>query len=53
VDVNTHPKWLLYSGLFVLLKQKLRLPAKQLVAVTQAASTAFAALIYGNVRTSV
>lgn len=53
VDVNTHPKWLLYSGLFVLLKQKLRLSAKQLVAVTQAASTAFAALIYGNVRTSV
>ncbi len=25
VDANAHPKWLLYSGLFVLLKQKLRL----------------------------
>ncbi|MCL4561458.1 MAG: transposase [Chloroflexi bacterium] len=24
VDTNSHPKWLIYSGLFVLLKQKLR-----------------------------
>jgi hypothetical protein len=53
VDVNTHPKWLLYSGLFVLLKQKLRLPAKRVEAVTRAAATAFAYLIDGNVRSFV
>ena len=53
VDVNTHPKWLLYSGLFVLLKQKLRLHAKRVDAVTQAAVTAFAYLIDGNVRSFV
>jgi hypothetical protein len=53
VDVNIHPKWLLYSGLFVLLKQRLRLPAKRVEAVTQAAATAFAYLIDGNVRSFV
>jgi hypothetical protein len=53
VDANTHPKWLLYSGLFVLLKQKLRLPSKQIDAVANAAASAFASLICGYVRTSV
>jgi hypothetical protein len=53
VDTNTHPKWLLYSGLFVLLKQKLRLPNKQVEAVSHAAAAAFATLIYGNVRSFV
>jgi hypothetical protein len=53
VDANVHPKWLLYSGLFVLLKQKLRLSKKQIEVVSQAAATAFATLIYGIVRTSV
>ena len=53
VDTKAHPKWLLYSGLFVLLKQKLRLPSVQVEAVTQAAASAFANLIYGNVRTFV
>lgn len=53
VDVNAHPKWLLYSGLFVLLKQKVSLTTEQVVAVTQAASQAFACLIYGNVRSLV
>ena len=53
VDANTHPKWLLYSGLFVLLKQKLRLPRKQVNAVADAAAIAFATMIYGNVRTFV
>ena len=53
VDVNAHPKWLLYSGLFALLKQKLRLSAKQVDAIAQAAAVAFACLIYGNVRTFV
>lgn len=53
VDANTHPKWLLYSGLFVLLKQKLRLPKSQFEAVSRAAASAFAVLIQGNVRSCV
>jgi len=53
VDANSHPKWLLYSGLFVLLKQKLRLSRRQFEAVSQAAATAFAVLIFGNVRSFV
>jgi len=50
VDANAHPKWLLYSGLFVLLKQKLRLPSKQVDAIANVAAGAFGNLIYGNVR---
>jgi hypothetical protein len=53
VDANIHPKWLLYSGLFILLKQKLRISSKQLKAVTQAAASAFDLLLSGNVRTFV
>jgi hypothetical protein len=53
VDAKAHPKWLLYSGLFVLLKQKLRLPSEQVDTITQTAAVAFANLIYGYVRTSV
>jgi hypothetical protein len=53
VDANLHPKWLLYSGLFILLKQKLRLSTTQIETVSQAAANAFAFLIFGNVRTSV
>ncbi len=53
VDANAHPKWLLYSGLFVLLKQKLRLPSKQVEAVAIVAASAFGVLIYGNVRSFV
>ncbi len=53
VDANAHPKWLLFSGLFVLLKQKLRLSNQQIDALTRAAAGAFAALFYGNVRTFV
>jgi len=53
VDVNTHPKWLLYSGLFVLLKQKLRLSSEQIEAVSQVAASAFATLVHGNVRSCV
>lgn len=53
VDVLTHPKWLLYSGLFVLLKQKLRLSRKEIHALSHAAAQAFAILIYGNVRSFV
>lgn len=53
VDPNLHPKWLLYSGLFVLLKQKLRLPSTQVDAVALAAAGAFSNLIFGNVRSFV
>lgn len=53
VDAKLHPKWLLYSGLFILLKQKLRLSTTQIQTVSQAAANAFAVLILGNVRTSV
>jgi hypothetical protein len=53
VDPNEHPKWLLYSGLFVLLKQKLRLSKRQVEAVTIAASAAFGILVCGNVRSFV
>jgi hypothetical protein len=53
VDANAHPKWLLYSGLFILLKQKLRLSRKQIDAVSQAAASAFAVLISGDVRSFV
>jgi hypothetical protein len=42
---------LIYSGLFVLLKQKLRLSSKQMQAVSNVAAAAFGDLIYGNVRT--
>ena len=53
VDSNAHPKWLLYSGLFVLLKQKLRLPRNQVEAVAKVAASTFGDLIYGNVRSFV
>lgn len=53
LDVKAHPKWLIYSGLFVLLKQKLRLSEAQVEAVTRTAASAFASLIYGNVRSFV
>ena len=53
VDTNTHPKWLLYSGLFVLIKQKPRLSSKQMEAIPAVAAYAFATLIYGDVRTIV
>jgi len=53
IDANEHPKWKLYSGLFVLLKQKLRLPYKQVEAVTIAATSAFGYLVFGDVRSFV
>ena len=53
VDVNAHPKWLLYSGLFVLLQQQLPLSTEQARILTKAVARAFADLIYGNVRTFV
>jgi hypothetical protein len=49
IGLKEHPKWLLYSGLFVLLKQKLRLQHDQFDRVVRVASLAFAQLVYGNV----
>jgi hypothetical protein len=49
VDLEKYPKWALYSGLFVLLKQRLRIPKNELNMVSQEAMKAFARLIYGNV----
>jgi hypothetical protein len=46
IDLIKHPKWRLYSGLFVLLKQKLALPFPQFNAVLTAASLSFAHLVF-------
>jgi hypothetical protein len=51
--IKGHPKWSIYSGLFVLLKQKLRIPRSEITLVAKEATNAFAYLIYGNVRTYV
>jgi Transposase DDE domain len=53
VDLKKYPKWAIYSGLFVLLKQKLRISRNELRLITQEAEKAFAILIFGNVRTCV
>jgi hypothetical protein len=53
VDLKKYPKWSIYSGLFVLLKQKLRISKNELRLITQEAEKAFMDLIIGNVRTCV
>ena len=53
VDSNLHPKWLIYSGLFSLLRQKLRLSRYQANLVSRYAASAFASMLYGNVRSLV
>jgi hypothetical protein len=53
VDSNLHPKWLIYSGLFALLRQKLRLSRYQAKIVSLYAASAFASMLYGNVRSLV
>jgi len=53
VDLKKYPKWTIYSGLFVLLKQKLRIPKKELNLLSREVTKAFAHLIYGNVRSFV
>ncbi len=52
-DANIHPKWRLYSGLFILLKKKLRLSKEQVDTIAHVVAGAFATEIYGNVRTRV
>jgi hypothetical protein len=53
IDVKRHPKWLIFSGLFVLLKQKLKLPRHVIVLISQVVIRAFEKFIYGNVRSFV
>jgi hypothetical protein len=53
VDLKKYPKWSIYSGLFVLLKQKLRISLDELRLIIQEAEKAFTDLIIGNVRTCV
>ncbi len=53
IPMDNHTKWRLYSGLFVLLKQKLRLPQDTLEAILQAATAAFALMAFAIVRSSV
>jgi hypothetical protein len=53
VDVRQHPKWLLYSGLFVLIKQELKITRQVMQRICQEVIRAFETLIYGNVRTFV
>lgn len=47
------PKWAQYSGLFVLLKQQLRIPPDQVILLGQSIHQAMSFLLFGNVRTFV
>lgn len=49
----TRSKWKHYSGVFVLLKQQLRIPDEQFARLLQPVSLAFASLVLGNVPTFV
>ncbi len=53
VDIKQHPKWLLYSGLFVLIKQELKITRQVMHRICQEVIRAFEILIYGNVRSFV
>ncbi len=53
VDLEHSPKWYRYSGLFILLKQKLNLSLVQFRAVLKAAASTFAQLVFPPVRSFV
>ena len=53
VTLTQHRKWKIYSGLFVLLKQKPRLPDEILLQIARAVLAIFPALIFPNVRSFV
>jgi len=53
VDIKQHPKWLLYSGLFVLIKQELKITRQVMQRICLEVIRAFEILIYGNVRSFV
>jgi len=50
VDIKQHPKWLIYSGLFVLIKQELKITRQLMQRICQEVIRAFEILIFGNVR---
>lgn len=52
-QVSANRKWQLYSGLFILLKQKPRLPDETLTFIAQSVAQVLPILIYGPVRTFV
>jgi hypothetical protein len=51
--LTQHRKWKIFSGSFVLLKQKLKFPAYILTQIAQAVLNIFPALIFPNVRSFV
>jgi hypothetical protein len=53
VNTKQHPKWLIYSGLFVLIKQELKITREVMQRICQEVIRAFEILIYGNVRSFV
>ena len=50
---SEHQQWRLYSGMFVLIKQKPRLPKKMIQMIAKVTVEAFAQLVFGNVRSFV
>jgi len=52
-QVSANRKWHLYSGLFILLKQKPRMPDETLSSIAQSVAQVFPKLIYGPVRSFV
>ena len=52
-QVSANRKWHLYSGLFILLKQKPRLPDETLFSIAKSVAQVFPKLVYGPVRSFV
>jgi hypothetical protein len=52
-QVSANRKWHLYSGLFILLKQKPRLPDETLLSIAKSVAQVFPKLVYGPVRSFV
>jgi hypothetical protein len=52
-EISANRKWQLYSGLFILLKQKPRLPDEILSSIAKSVAQVFPTLVYDPVRTFV
>jgi hypothetical protein len=50
-EISANRKWQLYSGLFILLKQKPRLPDEILSSIAKSVAQVFPTLVYDPVRT--
>jgi hypothetical protein len=50
---RTSKRWTLYSGLFILLKQKIQLAAETLQRLIRQVQRSFKLLVHGDVRTNV